>query len=279
MGIDVIRLNDPSGGNAQKSAVQDLPKLHFARYAVPQPAMSIWMMSVPGGRPLFPWWSYEAAIDEEIHRLNNLWSISTPQNLFDLLFLAFLRRAAGSNLYFLFPGNIRTEGWKNLPDSARATFERGQGCVYRLEGAYSSKLAVNWVPFFQNQSLARDPAFENMWRLFVAARTDDVANSLSFFSLKEPRRLPEVVKLLIEPNEERSERMADLVDWFGLYTSPINPSHGTAAVTYARSAASLNAFQSLQDRFAPVIDQVRAALAEDSRPASVLRVVSRLVAL
>ena len=278
MGTETIRLRNEAQ-RADGAKAQDLARISFSEYQVPAPAMAISVMTAAPGQPVFPWWNYEARVDEEIHRLNQMWAVTSDQSLFDLIFLAGLKQAAGADVYVIFPGNLRTEGWKDLSENAKSTLTRGQGCVYRLEASFSGKMAINWVPFYQPQGVVKAPAFESLWRLFVAARSEDVANSISFFSLKDTRRLPQVANLLIQPDDKRSEKMAELTDWFGVYSSPVHPNYGAAAVFYAKDIASLGFYKQYQARFSSVIDQVRKELLAEPGPATALRLVSRLVAL
>src|SRR5262245_30068870 len=140
MGMEIIRLGNSESKIVNSAETQALADLSFAVHKVEDPALSIWMMTSTIGSPMVPWWAYDAKLDEDIKRLNDLWSVTSAQSFFDCLFLSQLKRAAGPNFYVILPGYLRSEGWSTLPENARNAFLRGQGCVYRLEGAFKNKL-------------------------------------------------------------------------------------------------------------------------------------------
>ena len=177
------------------------------------------------------------------------------------------------------PGYLRTEGWNSLSDLARTSFLQGQNCVYRLEGSFNGKLAINWVPFSQPQVIIKDPSFASLWPMFVASRNDDVANSLCFFQLSDVHRLPQVANLLIRPNENRSVDLLKEVDWYGLYSSPINPGHGACSVVYAGENCPLPPLAEFQVKFRALINEVRDQLQANPTPQTAYRILSRYVAL
>src|SRR5262245_58405583 len=109
MGIDVIKLSE-TPGQAPALNEQDLAKISFSMHSVATPPMSIWLMMMPAGQPVFPWWSYGRALDEDVSKLTAMTGIASPQGLFDFLFLLQLKRSFGSGLYALVPGNVKTEG-------------------------------------------------------------------------------------------------------------------------------------------------------------------------
>jgi hypothetical protein len=274
MGIETIRLNTDTGSNSPT-----LTKVHFAWHHVPQPSLSIWNMTTTPDQPLFPWWNYNFSIDEDVRRLKDLWNVTDSQSFFDCLFLSQFKKVVGTGMYVLFPGYLRTQSWGDLNDAARSAFLRGQGCVYRLDGAYNGKMDIRWVPFAQPQSLVKDPAMEAMWSLFVNGRTEDVSNSIGFFGLNDARKLSQVLSLLTQPHEERSAALSEVADWYGLYTSPISPSYGTSAVVYAQEKSGLALCATFQQHFAVLVDEVRAALLVDPSPRVAFRILSRLVAV
>lgn len=274
MGIEIIKL-DHAGESIEDKQVPELASLHFSTHEVPNPQMAIWVMTAQPGLPLMPWYKYQGSYENDIDRLGKQWSVSSDQGLFDCLFLSTLKKIAPMNLYMIFPGNIRTEGWNRLPENSQYAFNRGQGCVYRLEGTYKTKMTINWVPFYQPQSVLRDPTMENLWRLFVAGRSDDASNCISFFSLPNSKDLPLALQLLMGMDDDRSEKLSRVVEWFGIYSSPITPSHGAFATIYAENKEKLVSFTSLETRFKELADQVRSILSSHNEPAAVLSVLSR----
>lgn len=276
MGIEIIRIGQGQGTKVQ---LKDLSPLSFSSHNVANPPMSIWLMSAAPNQPLFPWWSYGGQLDEAVTKLNQLWSVTSWQTFFDCLFLSQLRKTFASNLYVIFPGNIRTDGWGELSESARNAFLRGQECVYLLEGAFGSKLSINWVPFSQPQRIVKNPSFSDMWKLYQASRSEDVAMSISYFCLSNPSTLPDAIQLLIHPNENRSEEFSKNVDWFGLYSSPLTPDHASCGVAYSRHASLLGPITEFQKQFNDLVEQARFALAAAPTPDTVFRILSRLVAL
>jgi hypothetical protein len=278
MGIEIIRLGDKRD-TIPAAGVQDLATVHFSTHSVAQPPMSIWLMAVAKRLPILPWCVYNAGIDEDIHKLYDLWNITSAQSLFDFLYLSLIKKTFPSDLYVLFPGNIKTDAWDKIKDPQRVTFQRGQGCLYRLEASYGKKLDVNWVPFYQPQSVVKDPSFDHLWRLFVAAKMEDVANSISFFSLSDSRKFPDAVTILIQQNENRSESLSGAVDWFGVFSSPLTDRNSACAVAYMKNKALLSTFVDLETRFKYLLDQCKAALLADTSPASVLRLLGRLAAV
>lgn len=279
MGIEIIRLGNEKEEIENLVELEKLAPLNFQSHATETPPMSIWLMTVPGGKPVFPWWSYDAALDEDVKLLHDFWSISSPQTLLDCLFFSQLKKFAGPNLYVIFPGRIRAHGWTSLKETDRAAYMKGVACIYHMEGAYKSQLNINWVPFWQPQSMVKDPSLGSLWRIFMEGKPDDVANSLSFFSLSDTKLLPKVVHLLTEPNSQRSEKLAELVDWYGLYSSPINDNYGTCSVVYSKRSMTLMVFKELERQFKELIGQTRSSLAGESHPRTVLRLLSRLIAL
>lgn len=279
MSTDVIRLNNGTPGLASPLKRQDLARLQFSHHDAPPPAMSIWMMSMAAREPVFPWWSYGSSVDDDINKLSMLAGITSAQGLFEFLFLLQLRKAFANGLYVIVPGNVRTDGWRHLPERAQAAFQRGQNCVYRLDAVLGKKMAVNWVPFYQPQCLVKDPSADVMSRFFNAAKSEDPTTSLSFFSLSDPRRMPEVVNLLIQKDDTRSEKLSGLVDVFGVFSSPRDDRNGTCALAYAANSAALEPLKAFERGFNGAVEQVRTLLLADPTPAAVLKIISRLVAL
>lgn len=279
MGMEIIRLGDKQSKPLSPAVSQNLAELSFSTHHIQQPPLSIWMLSAAAERPLVPWWGYSGQIDDDVKRLNDLWSVSSAQSFFDCLFLSQFKRAMGPNLYAIVPGYLRTEGWNTLPDMSRNAYLRGQGCVYRLEGAFKSKLSINWVPFAQPQCVIKDPSFEALWPMFVASRNDDVANSIGFFSISDVRKLPQAVSLLIQPNENRSIDLSNVVDWFGVYSSPISPDHSSCAVVYAKEKSTLAQFSNFQSKFQTLMAETRSTLLSSPTPHTAFRILSRFVAI
>lgn len=280
MGIDVIQL----GGQGNLSdplapRAAELGRLSFSTHHIANPQMSIWMMSTPVGQALLPWWKYTAKADQDIEHLNNIWLVNSAQSFFDCLFLSQLRKTLGSDLYWIVSGNLRGEGWSHLPEDARASYLRSQGCVYRLEGEYNGRLNINWVPFGQPQALIKQPSFQSLWPMFVHGRTDDVANSISFFSLSDAKKLPQVVGQLIQQNENRSIDLTSMVDWFGCYTSPLTPEHSACAAIYAKERSAVERLQKFQEEFKALIDQARSQLEADLVPHTAYKILSRFIAI
>lgn len=278
MGTEIIKLGE-SAANPTSAGTQELAKVSYSVHQVPDPAMSIWLMSTTIGRSLVPWWSYDGAIDEDVKRLSDLWTVNSAQSFFDCLYLSQFKRSAGQNFYVIAPGYLRTEGWDKLPENSRTAYLRGQGCVYRLEGAFNSKLAINWVPFAQPQCIIKDPAFSALWPMFVASRNDDVATSIGFFSLSDVRRLPLVVSLLIQPNDDRSNELAKVVDWFGMYSSPISPDYAASAVVYSKNKTMVEQMADFQRRFDAQLAEARQMLSAQPQPTTAFRILSRFVAI
>jgi hypothetical protein len=234
MGIDVVRLNADQDLIRPRLTPADFAQPSFKTFHLPSPSMSIWLMTLRAGTPAFPWWNYAGALEEDLTALNQQSNISSQQGLFDYLALSYLTKFAGSTLYAILPGCIKTMGWGALRPVDRETFTRGQACVYHLFGNYDTNVNINWVPFWEPQSIVRNPNFESLWRLFVSNTGDETSRCLTLFSLSNPRRLPEVINLLINKDSARSNKLVSLVDWFGMYTSPMDPKKGTCAVVYTQ---------------------------------------------
>jgi hypothetical protein len=279
MGIDIIRLNEGTTEREGALRAQDLAQLTCREYAIQNPEMYIWLMVAMRDRALFPWWQYDFRMEKEIQSLNELWSISTQQSLFDCLFLSMLKRFAGPNFFVLFPGNVKSDGWTKLRESDRSVFQRGQGCVYHLQGSFDSKLSINWVPFWQPQSMVRDPNFANLWRLFMASKSEDATASISFFSLSDPKKMAQVATLLIDQEEQRSEKLAQLVDWFGVYTSPQTEAYSPACVFYTGQKEQISRFTELQKTFTGLFEEAKKQLIAKPEPSTVLRLLSRHIPL
>lgn len=258
---------------------QDLARMQFVHHDVAAPLMSVWMMSLPAGQPVFPWWSYDGAVDEDVNRLATLTGITSGQGLFDFLFLLQLRKTFRDGLYVIVPGNVRTDGWHLLPERAQSAFQRGQACVYRLEASNGRKMMVNWVPFFQPQCLVKDPTADIMGRFFNAAKSEEPTTSLSFFTLNDVRRMPDVVNALIQKDDRRSEKLSRLVNAFGVFSSPRDERNGACALAYASDPAALEPLKACERGFSGAVDQVRTLLLAEPTPATALKILSRLVAL
>lgn len=270
MGVDVIKLKNE--GEKPRVLPQDLARPAFLLQNLPASPMSVWLMSMLPGASLFPWWTYSAHIDADIYRLQKERGVSGPQALFDFLFLNLLNKASGGGLYAVFSGSVKTEVWGRLKEEDRHMILRGQGCIYRLDGGFTGKLHINWVPLWQPQSIVKDPPFDNLWRVFNENRIDDDVNTITFFSLPNAYDLPKVLPLFVKKDEpKRSEKLAEVVDWFGLYSSPIEPSFGSSAVVYTRQEAILARFQHLQADFQNILTRCQNALLVDPNPQTVLK--------
>jgi len=279
VGIEFIRVDKAQNQVETKREAEHYAQLSFRSYDVPSPEMSIWVMLAEKDQKIFPWWSYEAAFDQDIHALNNAWSVVNAQGLFDCLFLSLLKRTMGPNFYVIFPGNIKSENWGQVQDKDKEFFLKGQGCVYHLQAAFDTKLNVSWVPFWQPQSVIRDPSFGNFWRLFMNSQSEDVSKSISFFQLSNPRHLPGIVNLLVEADDNRSEKFAGLVEWFGVYTSPLAADHVPGALVYSKHKQIMEKFTDLQKTFSKIFEQTQVELAKNPKPQTALRILSRTIAL
>ncbi len=279
MGIDVIRLGGDQTQVEPRMGVDQLAQPSFQYYNLPNPSLSIWLMSMPTQQSVFPWWRYESKIDEDIHALSESWAVSNPQSLFDCLFLTHLQKSVGANWFVVFPGNIKTQGWGSLREMDRESFKRGQSCVYHLHAAFQDRLTVNWVPFWEPQSIVRNPGFGSLWRLFSSSPGDEVTRCVTFFSLSNPRFLPDVVKLFIENSDHRSEKLAALTDWFGVYSSPLSANHAACAVFYSQSKEVMKRLEILKGEFMATLKEAQREMVSDTRPRNAIRILSRLIAL
>src|SRR5690242_3097411 len=98
MGMEIVRLGDSQSKQIAPANDQPLAQLSFALHAVPEPPLSIWMMTATPGMRVFPWWTYDGKIDDDVQRLNSLWNVTSAQSLFDCLFLSQLKKMMGQNL-------------------------------------------------------------------------------------------------------------------------------------------------------------------------------------
>lgn len=273
----MVRLTDDNSPTTPRLTIKDLVQPSFKTFNVPKPEMSIWLMTLPPGRQAFPWWTYNGKIDGDINALNQDWNIPSAQGLFDCLFLAGLSRFAGAQSFTIFPGCIKTSAWGTLRPIDRDVFTKGQGCIYQLFGAYEKGLAINWVPFWQPQSLVRCPPFGSLWRLFSSNTGDETTRCITMFGLSNPRKLPEVTNLLIGKDDQRSEKLISLVDWYGVYSSPIEPRAGTCAVIYTKHPEVIAKLGQLQTHFMAHLSQAQEELLKETSPRMALRIMSRQV--
>lgn len=263
------------GPNIQQ---EDLADIHFRRHIVPDSTMAIWLMNLTPNKYILPWYGYRTELDDDIQTLKSNWSVVSPQSLFDLLFLNALSRFGGKNLFVIFTGDIKSNNWKRLSESDQRTYSRGQSCVYHLEGSYGKKINVNWVPFYQPQSLVKDPKFDSLWHLYLAKHDEqNDVNAISFFSLSDLGKLPEVIKLLVNRDEKRSENLAALVDWFGVYSSPLREGFTTSALVYSNDQKIFSGLSRLESQITGMYDQAKAEFLKKAEPRSALRVISRNV--
>ncbi|MCB4756059.1 MAG: hypothetical protein LHV69_03350 [Elusimicrobia bacterium] len=279
MGIDIIHLGGETRSFDPAIKIEDLGSPAFQMFRLPNQPMVIWMMTNPLNKTPFPWWPYEVTIDDDLRDLNQTWRVTNPQNLFDILFLTHLQKQMMGNMFVIFPGNLKTVGWTSLREVDQDTYKRGQGCVYHLNSAYDGKMSVNWVPFWAPQSIVRNPPFGSLWRLFANSVGDEETRCLTFLGLSNPQFLPEIVNLLIEKDDERSEKLSVLVDWFGVYSSPFSPRNASSFIVYTRNQDVLKKLGKFQEEFLALSRQIQTELLIDPHPRSVLRILTRLVAL
>jgi hypothetical protein len=91
--------------------------------------------------------------------------------------------------------------------------------------------------------------------------------------------MPDIVNLLIQKDDARSEKLAGLVDCFGVFSSPRDDNRGTCALAYASNPVALAPLKAFERGFAGAVEQVRSLLLADPTPGAVLKILSRLVAL
>ncbi len=278
MGVEILRLDESQGPIETPKSVDDLAHLEFNTFHVPDPAVHFWLMSTNTSARIFPQWNFSPA-DEEYQTLQRLWSVKNEQNLFDCLFLFHFAKWAKPNLYAVFSGYVRGEGWPRLRDTDKTVFNHGQSCIYRLDGGYDGKLNINWVPFYSAQSLVRHPEFEHLWRIFCAGQQPGKNNTLCLFGLSNPRLLPDIVQLLINKDDQRSMKLMELVDWFGMFSSPKTPASRPCAVVYSKNTEVIHSLDAFQTTFQKVVTQAQKELFEDMKPRTAIRIVSRHVVL
>lgn len=254
-------------------------KLKFRHLSSESASLKLWFYVAAFNETFFPWWNFDASIEDDIKSLSDVWSIKSPENLFDFLFLHSLQKLAAPNLYVIFPGNIRQESWNETKETERQTFLKGQGCIYHLQGVFSEKLSIQWVPFWQPQSLVKNPSPFSMWQLFQRIPSDDQARSLSFFSLSDPGHLPAVINLLIEPAQKRSEDLASHVDWFGMYSSPVQALARTGCVIYSQSNQMLEKFSSMENILHEQYIRIFESLASQRVPNTAYKIMSGLTSI
>lgn len=279
MGIEIVRLGSFIPNAEDNIEVDDLTKLSFNFYSVDSVPMHMWYMSTNPGKRLFPWWAYKSVGDKDIQTLQEMWNVTSAQSLFDLLFLSFIWRSAGSKFFAIFPGNIKSENWVGVRELDRTTFLRGQGCIYHLYGENEKKLSINWVPYWQPQSLVKDPSVSNFWNLFSSIPNSDPAKCITFFHLSDTAKLPQVVNLLIQQEENRSEKLAALVDWFGFYSSPNVENLTPASVVYSKDKEVISQFVEKQKNLEDMFQQIQSQLVRETHPHAAIRLLSRLIAL
>jgi len=280
MGAEIIRLGNIDEPMGSHLTLGDLADLSFQRFDAPNNSMSIWLMRLARDKKIFPWWSYQGVMDEDIEKLYGSWSVSSPQHLFDLLFLNQIFLFGGSHFFVIFPGNTKTTGWGQLREEDRTTFLKGQGCNYYLDGLFKGKMVINWVPFYQPQSLVRNPRFDSFWRLFLSkVEEQDEANSICFFSMKNMQNLPEVIRLLIHKEEKRSEKLLEYVEWYGLFCSPKRPNVTTSCVIYTKNKDYLQQLTYLERQTLNQFEKIKQELLKDSTPGTTLKIINRHIAL
>jgi hypothetical protein len=279
MGIDILNLGGDHMQLEPQLGKEQLVQPEFQNHRVANPQMSIWLMTVKPRSVIFPWWRFESSIDEDMQHLSKTWSICSAQGLFDCLVLSALKKFAGSHLFAIFPGNLKKDNWARLDDQDRKVFDQGQACVYQLDGSYDGHVSINWVPFYQPQSLVKNPAFGNMWRMFCASKDHDEGNGITLFSLSSYRLLPEVVHLLTEKDENRSAKLATLVNWFALYSSPVNPRFGSLLTLYTRQDEVISGLREVQAQIETLVQRSQDELLEDPRPRSAIRILTRQIAI
>jgi len=278
MGLEIIRLKEELKTLGPKIQPKDLAQLDFKTRVVADPTMFIWLMTLARKKEVFPWWGYLAQMDDDINSLSKTWSITSAQQMFDCLFLNLLYRLAGKNLYVIFPGNVKSKAWGKISGEDRRTFLQGQGCVYHLDALLEKRLAINWVPFYQPQSLARSPGFDSLWRIFSANQDDhsDV-NCLTLFSLSDINRLPEVTRLLIDKEENRSKKLSQIVDWFGVFSSPLKAGLTATSVLYTKNKNTIRQLAMLEKNMTQELTRNQMEFIEKPIPQTALRILSRSI--
>lgn len=272
MGIDMINL----GSGAQAGRSSDLAELEFRSQAFPNNRIQIWMMASAPGKSAFPWWSFHPEISSDIEALHKAWRVTGPQSLLDVLFLREIQRHAGDNLFVIFPGFLQSRQAQRLAEDDRQILRNGMSCTYHLEAALQQKLAISWVPFWEPQSVVRAPKADALWRLFLAARQEETVNCITFFSLSQPKALPEVMNLLKSPNAaDRSQRLATMVDWFGVYSSPSSEKFAPCAVIYSAQMGAPGVFAGIQRDLRAQVQGVRDAMITEPGPATLHRYLDR----
>ncbi|OVE75433.1 hypothetical protein BVX98_07725 [bacterium F11] len=280
MGIEILRLGEDKNIGSPPVNSNELASVSFKRHIISQPPMSIWMMTLDPNRQIFPWWGYLSTMDEDMDVLSQNYSISSAQQLFDCLFLHHLYRLGGKNLCVIFPGSIKSNGWGDLREGDRSVFLKGQACIYHLDASLGSKMNINWVPFYHPQSLVRAPRFENLWRLFASNQDDNSETScLTFFSLSDVRMLPEVIKLLLQEESNRSERLSKLVDWFGVYSSPLKTGYTTSSVIYTANKWIVTQLGELEKKLSNEFEGAKREMLDNPIPRSALRIINRSIVL
>lgn len=278
MGIEIVRLGEHNPTSTSPFEAS-LANVSYQEFFVPHPQMNVWMAYVDNNRPLFPWWGYNSHVDEDMTILKQMWDVLGPQSLFDCLFLSSLQKNAGGNFYIIFPGIIKSQNWANVKPGDRSLYLSGQACMYHLTGLFEKKLTIQWVPFWQPQSLVKDPYFISMWRLFRQISVDEASRCLTFFKLSDPSKLPKILTLLNDAEEKRSEKLSELVDWFGMYSSPLQDAYRTGCIVYGREKASLQSMINVRNHFDHVLREAQRALSKQTEPRAVLRFLSGHIAL
>jgi hypothetical protein len=185
----------------------------------------------------------------------------------------------GSNLFTIFPGSLKSESWNQVGEVDRRVFLGGQGCIYHLQGGFTEKLDVKWVPFWQPQSVVKDPPVSSLWNLFRNLGADDENRCISFFQLEDYSKLPAVLNLLINTESRRSEKLSELVDWFGFYSSPLTASRRAGCMLYTRRDDKIQKFHDFEKVFSQHYQNIHQILYENPTPRAALKILSSHIPL
>jgi len=93
MGTETVKINQGLQGLPSTLRRQDLAQVQFSHHEATGAGLSIWMMSLLAGQPVFPWWSYDATVDEDVNKLSMLAGITSAEGLFEFLFILQLKKA------------------------------------------------------------------------------------------------------------------------------------------------------------------------------------------
>jgi len=257
--------------NIQERTLRDLARIKHFDFAAQDPAMRVWILMTEPFKTIFPWWSYTPELDDDIKALNDIWQVSDPSCLFDILFLSSLKKSIGGDCFLILSGAIRNENWGDVSAAGRYAFSSGEECSYQLHGSFSERLSINWTPLWQPHRVVKAPPLPVLWRLFRQSAGADSPRVLSFFYMPELKNYEPVLELLRNPDPKRSEKLTQLVKWFGLFSSSSMSGSRPGCVVYSNESEDLEEFEKLRAEFVPMVQKAQALLAEDTRPRVVLK--------